>query len=258
MEDRVKRVLHIMIGEYLKSPGTVSSGRISQKYGYSSSSIRNWMAELEKEGYLKQLHSSSGRIPTPKALRFYVNELLDVHDTVIRRIERLESDYKKKRAGYDALIMEIADLMFHIAGTGGYRLSADPGKSIFREIRFKKTGSGSVSGIIFAVSGPVRYFAFAPQQPVSQKFLDRAAGLINGKFAGKVCSAIAVELDSALEECAVSASEAAGFISASKEHIFDFSKADESAGALPASNLSDIIDNITTSVLGNEIDLQGF
>jgi heat-inducible transcriptional repressor len=258
MEDRVKRVLHIIIGEYLKSPEPVSSGRISQKYGYSSSSIRNWMTELVKDGYLKQIHSSSGRIPTSKALRLYVNELMDVHDAVLGRISKLESDYRKKRAAYDDLIMGIADLMSHIAVTGGYRLAANPGNSIFREIRFKITGAGSVRGIIFAAAGPVRYFEFAPPHKVSEDFLARAADLINGKFRGKVCSAISGELDSALEECISAGREVTGFISACKEHIFDFGGSDESACSIPASNLNEIIDNITTSVLGNEIDLQGF
>ena len=78
LNDRKKRILQAIVDEYVDTAEPVSSGAISQKYGidFSSATIRNEMAELEKEGYLDKVHTSSGRVPSAKGYRLYVDELL--------------------------------------------------------------------------------------------------------------------------------------------------------------------------------------
>ena len=78
LNDRKKRILQAIVDEYVDTAEPVSSGVISQKYGidFSSATIRNEMAELEKEGYLDKVHTSSGRVPSAKGYRLYVDELL--------------------------------------------------------------------------------------------------------------------------------------------------------------------------------------
>jgi heat-inducible transcriptional repressor len=78
-KDREKRVLIGLIEEYLRTGEPVGSNTL-KGVGFddiSSATIRNYFTELEKEGYLKQLHTSGGRIPTPEAYRFYADEFYD-------------------------------------------------------------------------------------------------------------------------------------------------------------------------------------
>ena len=78
LNDRKKRILQAIVDEYVDTAEPVSSGIIAQKYGidYSSATIRNEMSELEKDGYLDKVHTSSGRVPSAKGYRLYVDELL--------------------------------------------------------------------------------------------------------------------------------------------------------------------------------------
>lgn len=78
MDERKIKVLMAIIHSYIKSPLPVGSRTLSKDYnlGVSSATIRNEMSDLEDLGYLVKLHTSSGRIPSDKAFRFYVNELL--------------------------------------------------------------------------------------------------------------------------------------------------------------------------------------
>ena len=78
MEERKRRILQAIIEEYISSAEPVSSNAIMNKYGLncSSATIRNEMADLEKSGYLDKVHTSSGRIPSAKGYRFYVDELM--------------------------------------------------------------------------------------------------------------------------------------------------------------------------------------
>ncbi|MEX0598918.1 MAG: hypothetical protein WD512_20710, partial [Candidatus Paceibacterota bacterium] len=78
MDSRKEQFLEYVILDYIDTAQPVSSFTIQRKYqlAYSSATIRNELAELEEEGYLIQVHTSSGRIPTDKGYRYYVNRLL--------------------------------------------------------------------------------------------------------------------------------------------------------------------------------------
>lgn len=78
MEKRTADILRAIIDEYVKTAEPVSSKAIMFRYdvGISSATIRNEMAELEKEGYITQPHTSAGRVPTEKGYRFYVDRIL--------------------------------------------------------------------------------------------------------------------------------------------------------------------------------------
>jgi len=74
MDDRKKALLSQIIREYIKSASPVGSKLLENKshLGVSSATIRNEMAELEKEGYIAQPHTSAGRIPTEKGYKFFL------------------------------------------------------------------------------------------------------------------------------------------------------------------------------------------
>ncbi|HLD27743.1 MAG TPA: hypothetical protein VJB39_02750 [Patescibacteria group bacterium] len=74
MNDRKKALLSQIIIEYIKSATPVGSKLLENKssLGVSSATIRNEMAELEKEGYIIQPHTSAGRVPTEKGYKFFL------------------------------------------------------------------------------------------------------------------------------------------------------------------------------------------
>lgn len=80
MDERKIRILQAIINDYIKTAEPVGSRTIAKKYnmGISSATIRNEMADLEDMGYLEQPHSSSGRKPSNKGYRLYVDKLMHV------------------------------------------------------------------------------------------------------------------------------------------------------------------------------------
>lgn len=75
---RQLQILKSIIEEYISTAEPVGSEIIDKKYnlGVSPATIRNEMVKLTETGFLKQPHTSSGRIPTPLALKYYVHELM--------------------------------------------------------------------------------------------------------------------------------------------------------------------------------------
>ena len=90
MTPRQKKILAAIINEFMESAEAVGSLALSEKYnlGVSPATIRNEMADLIHQGYIKMSHSSSGRVPTSTGYRFYINEIMD--DEEPSYIEELE------------------------------------------------------------------------------------------------------------------------------------------------------------------------
>jgi heat-inducible transcriptional repressor len=79
LTSRQTQILKTIIDEYIATAEAVGSEAMDKKYnlGVSPATIRNEMVTLTKAGYLKQPHASAGRIPTPVAMKFYINQLME-------------------------------------------------------------------------------------------------------------------------------------------------------------------------------------
>ena len=80
LDERKQRVLQAVVQDYIESAEPVGSRTLARKYdlGVSPATIRNEMADLEMLGYLEHLHTSSGRVPSAKGYRLYVDSLMPV------------------------------------------------------------------------------------------------------------------------------------------------------------------------------------
>lgn len=77
MTDRQAKLLSTIIEQYAEVAAPVGSVLLAKLFNVSSATIRNEMAELERMGYIKQPHTSAGRVPTDKGYRFYVNNITE-------------------------------------------------------------------------------------------------------------------------------------------------------------------------------------
>jgi heat-inducible transcriptional repressor len=75
MTERQERILQAIIEQYAEVASPVGSSLLAKVFGVSSATIRAEMVELERNGYIKQPHTSAGRIPTDKGYRYYVNQI---------------------------------------------------------------------------------------------------------------------------------------------------------------------------------------
>lgn len=101
-------ILKNIVKEYIDSAEPVGSETLEKKYdlGVSPATIRNEMAEMSRLGYLSKPHSSAGRIPTSKATKFYINELMKEKElTVAEEVEAKEKIWDL-RAGREKFLRE--------------------------------------------------------------------------------------------------------------------------------------------------------
>ena len=78
LSERKKKILQHVIDDYIETAVPVSSKSLTEKHlsNLSSATIRNELSALEELGYLTQLHTSSGRVPSAEAYKLYVSDLM--------------------------------------------------------------------------------------------------------------------------------------------------------------------------------------
>ncbi|MGH9117382.1 MAG: heat-inducible transcriptional repressor HrcA [Acidimicrobiales bacterium] len=79
LDERKASILRAVVEEYIETAQPVGSGHVARATGVnvSSATVRNEMATLEQDGYLRQPHTSAGRIPTEKGYRYFVDHVIE-------------------------------------------------------------------------------------------------------------------------------------------------------------------------------------
>ena len=80
MTERQAKILQAIVEQYAEVAAPVGSSLLAKVFSVSSATIRSEMAALERDGYIKQPHTSAGRVPTDKGYRHYVNQFTDGKD----------------------------------------------------------------------------------------------------------------------------------------------------------------------------------
>ena len=165
---RKRNLLQWVIHYYIKTSRPVSSAVIAEegRFDLSSATIRNILQELENEGFLHQTHTSSGRQPTDKGYRFYVDYLMDVQRLAADEKESIESQYKNRMEELDTLLSETSKLLSKVSHGAGLVLSSTMKGSALKRLELIHLGGHNVLALLVTEAGFVRHWpiklGFAP------------------------------------------------------------------------------------------------
>ncbi len=113
LTDRQIQIIRAVVEEYSKSAEPVGSTTLDRKFnlGVSPATIRNEMAYLVELGYLVQPHTSAGRVPSPTAIKLYINELMKERNlTVAEEVSAKEKLWEKRHHLEDVLRLTTYEL----------------------------------------------------------------------------------------------------------------------------------------------------
>ncbi len=110
---RQTQILKAIIDEYIETAEPVGSLAIEKKFnlGVSPATIRNEMVSLTKLGYLRQPHTSAGRVPTPAAMKFYISQLMEEKDMGLAAEVKVKEDMKDNKSNFDKLMEEATEAL---------------------------------------------------------------------------------------------------------------------------------------------------
>src|SRR6185312_13001293 len=113
LTNRQLLILQLTVNDFIESAQPVGSRQLSKKpeAPYSPATIRNDMADLEELGFLEKTHTSSGRVPSEKGYRFYVDHLLQPQIISSGEVAQIQSLFKKQIVEAEQIIKESANIL---------------------------------------------------------------------------------------------------------------------------------------------------
>jgi heat-inducible transcriptional repressor len=97
LTDRQKAILKLIVKEYIKLAHPVSSNLICDTLNCSSATVRNEMMALEELGLLEKTHTSSGRVPSEKGYRYYVDNLMETSELDSKDTYKLQTIFNNQQ-----------------------------------------------------------------------------------------------------------------------------------------------------------------
>ena len=198
LNDRKKEILQAIVEEYIETAEPVSSKAIVEKRGldYSSATIRNDMAELEKIGLLDKPHTSSGRVPSAKGYRYYVDELLNYNDISIQEIKYIQEQLATKINQIEELTKITTSTLSEITHYTSVGIGPTAQKQDIEEIKFVLLGSRLLMAVILTQNGLIRETIIKFDEDINQEQVDTLTYLFNNKLKGKPLT----QIDKPIEE----------------------------------------------------------
>ena len=192
LDERKQRILQAVIQDYISSAEPVGSRTLARKYdlGVSPATIRNEMADLEMLGYLEHIHTSSGRVPSSKGYRLYVDSLLPVQPMTDAEKVMIDKWYKAKVQQLDQVFQETAKIISKLTRNVSLVLAPQISKAAFRCMQFLPLDDHRVIAVLMTDAGFVENRIM--EMPAGSSFEDfqRMAKVINGCLAGHTLGAI--------------------------------------------------------------------
>ncbi len=198
LDARKKKVLQAIVEEYINTAEPVSSNALTKSYGldYSSATIRNEMADLEKKGFLDKTHTSSGRIPSAKGYRYYVDELLNDKDISLEEIKYISDKLENKINEIEDLTKITANTISEVTHYTTVSIGPKTNTQLIEEIKFVLLGSRMMMAVILTDTGLVKETIIKFGEDINEKQVETINYMFNKKLKGEPIETI----DRPLEE----------------------------------------------------------
>lgn len=194
LEERQEKILFYLLQEFIANPEPVGSKLLCYKYPLdcSSATVRNVMSNLEGQGFLYQLHFSGGRIPAPKAYRYYVDKLMQTGLRPEKEIrEQLANDARVPGINdYDGLLEYAAEILANLTRYTSLVLVPRAQKSLLRYLSFEIIDETTLVMVVLTTNGYIATRMIKLSAAVDVEKIRQLANLLNEKLEGKPLSGV--------------------------------------------------------------------
>ncbi len=197
---REREILTAIVETYISTGDPVGSRTLSRlnKDGLSPATIRNVMAALADGGFLEQPHTSAGRVPTPQAYRYYVDQISG-RATISPADQTLISDTLQGTVDVQEFLERTSHVLSLVSSGVGVAIGSSGPKNALEHVYFSRQGGNRVLAVVVMKSGVVHDRMMRLEQDLGQDDLNTAANYINENFRGWILSNVKAELGRRIE-----------------------------------------------------------
>lgn len=181
INERQKLILALVIRDYIENAQPVGSKNLVEKYGleFSPATVRSEMAALTELGFLRQPHTSAGRVPTEKGYRYFVRQLMG-HTDLSPQIKRtISHQFYQAGQDIDQWMRLAASVLAHQSQAASLVTAPHPETVHFKHLELISTHGRQVLMVLVLTGGEIRQQMLTLAEPVSQEALSAVADRLN-------------------------------------------------------------------------------
>lgn len=186
LTERQKRLLLLIIRDYIESAQPVGSKRLAEHYhiNLSSATIRNEMAALTEMGYLRQPHTSAGRVPTEEGYRYFVSQMMNQAELPESVQATIAHQFHQSRPDVDQWMTLAASILAHQSQGVSVVTAPHTDKAKYKHVELISTQGRQVLMVLVLMGGEVSQQILTLAEPVSQERLSQTATRLNKLLVG--------------------------------------------------------------------------
>lgn len=193
LTERQKTLLLLIIRHYIESARPVGSKQLVDDYRLrlSPATIRNEMGALTEMGYLRQPHTSAGRVPTEEGYRFFVSQMMNQAELSPSIQATISHQFYQARPGVDQWMTLAASILAHQSQAVSMVTAPHAENAKYKHVELISTQGRQVLMVLVMAGGEVSQQILTLAEPVTQERLSQTAARLNGHLAGLTVDAIA-------------------------------------------------------------------
>ena len=195
MDERQKELLKEIVESYIKFVKPVGSKALCKKFKLSSATIRNEMAALEKLGYLEKNHVSSGRIPSERGYKYYVDYLMKPKELNGEEMLKLQTIFHNQQLQVSDAITQCMEIIADITNYTSVVLGKNSSDNNLQQVNIIPLDNNQVIALVCTNKGIVENKKFTIPQNIFMEELVKTCEIINKMLVGTPINEVSQRLE---------------------------------------------------------------
>lgn len=186
LTDRQLLILQVIIEDFIQSAQPIGSRSLSKKeeMTFSSATIRNEMSDLEELGFIEKTHTSSGRVPSEKGYRYYVDHLLPPQALQKKELKLLKSLYAERIYELEKVVQNSAKILSEMTNYTAIVLGPKVKDHKLKKIEMVPLNTETAIAIIITDTGHVESHLITLPSSVDSNEIEKMVNILNNRLVG--------------------------------------------------------------------------
>ncbi len=195
MDERKKRLLKEIVENYIKEVKPIGSKSLCKKFKCSSATIRNEMAILEDLGYIEKNHISSGRVPSEKGYKYYVENLMKPKELTGEEMLQLQTIFSNQSLEISDAITKCVDIISEITNYTSIVLGTSSKDNALQQVSIIPLNENKIVALVCTDKGIVENKQFTLSNNTNINEIVKTSEIINKMLVGTPITEVAKRLE---------------------------------------------------------------
>lgn len=195
LNERQKKLLKLIVEEYIKTARPIGSKSLCKNLKCSSATIRNEMSVLEDLGLLEKTHTSSGRIPSEKGYRYYVDNIMKPKELTGEDVLNLEKIFHNHSLALSDAIVKSMEIVSEMTNYTSIILGKSSDENKISKVEVVPINENNLIAIVITDKGHVEHKNMIIEEKVSVSEIKQTVDLINKYIIGTPLNEVSKKLE---------------------------------------------------------------